>query len=147
MNMRATLDPYNKFGDPQHTALIDKMFGNAYDTVRYVAQNVHMLKYVAHNMEAIDKVARGMLTNRLVLAVAGEAGSVVQVPLPIDIPAMAVVASSVMLVTATGDMYSPDSGFFTTTIVAGKLLVNLKSNAPVALEGAVVRWFLQFMVA
>lgn len=147
MNMRAPLNPYNSFGDPQHTALIDKMFGNAYDTVRYVACNLKMLTYVAHNMEAINKVAQGMLTNRLVMGTSGQAGSTVQIPLPADVPATAVVSSSVLIATQTGDLYGPDSGFFTATIMAGKLNLTLKGAAPVALENASVRWFLQFMVA
>lgn len=42
-----------------HTTLVDKMVGTAYDVVRYVASNLDKIIYVSENMEAIHTAATG----------------------------------------------------------------------------------------
>lgn len=41
------------------TGLVDRVIGNAYEVVRYVASNMEKLLYIADNMEAIHTAATG----------------------------------------------------------------------------------------
>lgn len=54
--------PFNPQGDAN--TLIDKMIGNAYDIVKYVACYLREIRYVAENMEQVFIAANG---NRRVL--------------------------------------------------------------------------------
>ena len=52
--MRPVNNPYGGVNP-----LIDKMIGNAYDIVKYVAKYLREIRYVAENMETIFDVAHG----------------------------------------------------------------------------------------
>lgn len=52
--MRQVHDPYGGVNP-----LIDKMIGNAYDIVKYVARYLKEIRYVAENMEHVYDVAHG----------------------------------------------------------------------------------------
>jgi len=51
MGMRTVHDPY---GTP--AVLVDRMLGNAYEVVRFVAKNVEFVKHVSAHMEQIYRV-------------------------------------------------------------------------------------------
>jgi hypothetical protein len=55
MNMRTVFSPCGQ----NNTTLVDKMIGNAYEVVRYVAENMEKLLYIVDNMEAIHTAAGG----------------------------------------------------------------------------------------
>lgn len=62
--MRSTLHPYGGVNP-----LIDKMIGNAFDIVKYVACYLKEIRYVAENMEYVYVAANG---NRTVLSGEGD---------------------------------------------------------------------------
>lgn len=49
--------PHNPYGGVN--PLIDKMIGNAYDVVKYVARHLKAIRYVAENMERIYDAVHG----------------------------------------------------------------------------------------
>lgn len=53
MNMRTTLDPFGG-GAP----IVDKMLGNAYQTVRLVAQYIEEVRHVSHHMKNVYDVSQ-----------------------------------------------------------------------------------------
>lgn len=55
MGIRPTNDPYGGVNP-----LIDKMIGNAFDIVKYVAANLRTIRYVAENMETVFHAAQNM---------------------------------------------------------------------------------------
>ena len=60
--------------------MVDKMIGNAYDTVKSVADNLPLLEYLANNMEALIKIANDLSTTSIVLGIAGNPGETVNWP-------------------------------------------------------------------
>lgn len=52
--------PFNPYGGAN--PLIDKMIGNAYDIVKYVAKYLKEIRYVAENMEYVYVAANGNRT-------------------------------------------------------------------------------------
>lgn len=152
MNMRTVhdsrpgnvCDPYDGRG---HTGLIDKMIGNAFDVVRYVAEHLNVIRYVAANMEDIYQVATNLKRSVLIYNTTGEANTTKSVALPEGVTQAMVVASSVLVQDANGDLFGSDSGYFTATIQSGALRVFLKPGAPANLENAVIRWFLTYGAA
>lgn len=152
MNMRTVHDPRNGACDPYgdypngHASLVDKMIGNAYEVVRYVARHLDMIRYVGTNMEMVHEVASNLKTNGLVLGSVLGLNETASVPLPEGVTQEMVLSSSVMLVDLDGSLYGADSGYFTASIQTGALRVHLKPTAPLQLENAVVRWFLTYGV-
>lgn len=152
MNMRTVhdsrpgnvCDPYDGRG---HTGLIDKMIGNAYDVVKYVARHLDVIRYVATNMENIYVVATNLKRSVLVISETGLANTTKSVALPEGVTPAMVVASSVLVQDANGDLFGSDSGYFTASIQSGALRLFLKPDAPANLENAVIRWFLTYGVA
>lgn len=55
MGMRPMNDPYGG-----HAPLVDKLIGNAYDHVRFVAVNMPAIKHVSANLEAVYNVHSNM---------------------------------------------------------------------------------------
>lgn len=55
MGMRPTNDPYGG-----QAPLVDKLIGNAYDHVRFVAVNMPAIKHVSANLEAVYNVHSNM---------------------------------------------------------------------------------------
>ena len=64
MGLRTVNDPFGGT-DP----LVDKMIGNAYNTVRHVALNMAQIKHVSENLESIHDLAQ---IKDAVVAVAGQ---------------------------------------------------------------------------
>ena len=56
MSMRETfnflggLDPYRGGHDPQFAPMVDKMIGTAFPIVKYVAENMDAVRYLAENL-------------------------------------------------------------------------------------------------
>ena len=90
---RATTSPYG--GSSQ---MVDKMIGNAYDTVKDVADNLPLLEYLANNMEALIKIANDLSTTSIVLGIAGNPGETVQLALPTDVDQDTITSMSVLLI-------------------------------------------------
>lgn len=152
MNMRTVhdrgagnvCDPYDDRG---HTGLVDKMIGSAYDVVKFVARNLSVIRYVASNMETIYEVGQNLKTGGLVLGMTGLANETVSLALPEGVTPAMILTSSVIVETAAGDLYGTDSGYVTASIQAGALRVYLASNAPVAIQNAVFRWYITYGVS
>lgn len=72
--MRPVHDPYGGVNP-----LIDKMIGNAYDIVKYVARYLKEIRYVAENMQTVYNAAHG---GRTVVETLSTGSSPVYVPLP-----------------------------------------------------------------
>lgn len=152
MNMRTVHDPRNGVGDPYsdypngHASLVDKMIGNAYEVVRYVAKHLDMIRYVGSNMENIHEIATNLKTNGLVLGTVLGLNETASIAIPEGVSQASILSSSVMLVDLDGSLYGPDSGYFSASIQTGALRVFLHPDAPLQLENAVVRWFLTYGV-
>ena len=73
--MRNSMNPYGGVNP-----LIDKMIGNAYDIVKYVAKYLREIRYVAENMEYVYTAANG---NRAILTqLADGSGDPIIIALP-----------------------------------------------------------------
>ena len=73
--MRNSMNPYGGVNP-----LIDKMIGNAYDIVKYVAKYLREIRYVAENMEYVYTAANG---NRTILTqLADGSGDPIIIALP-----------------------------------------------------------------
>lgn len=71
--MRQVHDPYGGVNP-----LIDKMIGNAYDIVKYVARYLREIRYVAENMEYVYNAAH----NKKVVVEEQAQGNNLYIPLP-----------------------------------------------------------------
>ena len=103
--MRNAMNPYGGTGP-----LIDKMIGNAYDIVKYVAKYLKEIRYLAENMQYVYAAANG---NRVVFSLEGNGTTSLTIPVPLkgqDYDSMAAV--SVIAVGASGAIYTPGSGTF-----------------------------------
>lgn len=139
--MRAFNDPMGGT-DP----LVDKMIGNAYDTVALVAKNLQELLYLGQNMDDLSLIANSLRISTMVEGIAGQLGELVSIPLPVGIQQSKLQSSSVMVTALDGTIYTADSGYFTSYIKDGALKFAMKLMAPVDLIGAPVRWFVSYGV-
>lgn len=78
-NMRNVNDPYEC---RTHNTLVDKLIGNAFDVVRYVAMNMKEILYVAVNMENIYIVATNVRDNTVVVGIMPDTIAPVLLPYP-----------------------------------------------------------------
>lgn len=124
--------------------LVDKLIGNAYDVVKYVAHYVKEIRYVALNMADVHRVSQGMYENVLLIATIEALDTVVEIDLPEGVTALMLINSSVNVVTPTGDIYGDHSGSFTWFITGGKLQVTIPEGAPSDFIGSSIRWLLNW---
>lgn len=141
MGMRTVFDP---FGSP--ALLVDKMIGNEYDIVKFVAENMEFIRHVQANLEALVELANNLKTSGLLLGTTGLATEVTSIPLPEGVLQDHVLASSVLVVGKDGGLYGPDSGYFSVRIQGNALRVTMASTAPIHVQNATVRWFLTYGV-
>ena len=73
--MRPVNNPYGGVNP-----LIDKMIGNAYDIVKYVAKYLREIRYVAENMEYVYTAANGNRT--ILIQLADGSGDPITIALP-----------------------------------------------------------------
>ena len=103
--MRNSMNPYGGVNP-----LIDKMIGNAYDIVKYVAKYLKEIRYLAENMQYVYAAANG---NRVVFSLDGDGTASLTIPVPLagqDYSSIAAV--SVIAVGLSGAVYTPASGTF-----------------------------------
>ena len=145
---RATASPY-----AGSAPMVDKLIGNAYDTVKTVADKLSMLQYLADNMEALVLIANdlGITSNDLsitstVLGIAGQPGETTQLALPAGVAQDSITSTSVLLDDGVGGLYGFESNYFTFYILNGSLRLTMNPLAPPALAGASVRWSISHKV-
>ena len=138
---RATASPYG--GSAQ---MVDKMIGNAYDTVKLVADNLQLLEYLGNNMEALIKIANDLSTTSIVLGIAGNPGETTQLALPAGVDQDSVTAMAVLLDDGNGGLYGFESNHFTFYMLNGSLRLTMNPVAPQSLAGASVRWSISHKV-
>lgn len=104
--MRNAMNPYGGVNP-----LIDKMIGNAYDIVKYVAKYLKEIRYVAENMQYVYAAANG---NKVTFSGAGDGTTSLSVAIPLSIMDNYnddvfdnVFAVGVMAVTSSGMVYFP----------------------------------------
>lgn len=141
MAMRTVFDP---FGSP--TLLVDKMIGNEYDIVKFVAENMEFIRHVQANLEALVELSNNLKTSGLLLGTTGLATETTSIALPDGVLQEHVLASSVLVVGKDGGLYGPDSGYFDVRIQGSALRVTMASTAPLHVQNATIRWFLTYGV-
>lgn len=139
MGMRTVNDPCSS-----RAPLVDKLIGNAYEIVKYVAMNLTTIRYVAENMELVHQVGTNLKQTAVLNGTTGIAGATVSVALPTGVTAGQVIGSQVMIQTSEGDLYGDNSGHFTSNIQGGMLRLTLGMSAPAGLQSASFRWFLTY---
>lgn len=130
------------FNDPMGGTdlIIDKMIGNAYDTVALVAKNIALIQFLGENMDELTLIAKGLKTTTYVETVAGQIGELVSTVLPASIKVVDIKGFTVMLRDSTGSLFAGDSGLFNARIEAGTTKVVLMPSAPPSLIGSTVVW-------
>lgn len=107
--------------------LIDKMIGNAYDIVKYVAKYLKEIRYVAENMQYVYAAANG---SRLRYAVAGTGAAQLLIPLGPDFPHASIEGLSVVAVYNNTTLSFPGSNTFTYSIVGSNIVIDITSTDP-----------------
>lgn len=116
--MRQVHDPYGGVNP-----LVDKMLGNAYDIVKYVARYLKEIRYVAENMENVYNVAHGY---RKVVAVYAEGSSTLSIPLPVGVNQDNLEGVQVMALDSSENYFSgPDT--FNYGIQGNDLVISISS--------------------
>lgn len=123
---------------------IDKLIGNAYDVIKYVAYYVKEIQYVALNMADVNRVSQHMYENVLLEADVIEVDSTIEIDMPEGVTAAMVLNSSVIVVTELGDIHGPEVDKFSWVISDGTLTVTISANAPGTFVGATLRWLLNW---
>lgn len=121
MGMRNEMSPYGGVNP-----LIDKMIGNAYDIVKYVARYLKEIRYVAENMEYVYTAANG---NRTVLN--GVATSTtLSIPLPVGMITAKLEAVTVIATGSSGTLFFPAPNTFSFSIIGGNVVVAIAVTFP-----------------
>lgn len=126
------------------TPLVDRLIGNAFEVVKYVAQYVKEIRYVAFNMEHVYNVSRNLYEHIFLVQPIIALDSVVEIDLPVDVTPAMIINSSVNVLTAAGAIYGPSATTFTWIITGGKLVVTIPVDAPPAFVGADIRWLINW---
>lgn len=101
--MRTVHDPYGGVNP-----LIDKMIGNAYDIVKYVARYLKEIRYLAENMSTVYQAVHG---DKITLEGTGDGSSSLSIPLPDDLDPNSIINATAV----AGDgshLFFPGSGAF-----------------------------------
>lgn len=135
--MRNTLDP---FGGSD--TVVDKVIGNAYDVVLAVRMKLRELMFIVANMDSLMEIANNLKSTTVVSGISGVAGATTIIQLPLGMSPLKILSSTVMLADQFGNMYTPDSGYFTTLIQGGNLHVIMAPTAPIGAQNIPIRWFI-----
>ena len=119
--MNNSMNPYGGVNP-----LIDKMIGNAYDIVKYVAKYLREIRYVAENMEYVYTAANG--NARRLNATA--AGNTLLVPIPVDLDMTLLQAVTVMAVVNDTTYYFPAPDTFAFNVVTGNVAITIYNDVP-----------------
>lgn len=112
--------PHNPYGGVN--PLIDKMIGNAYDVVKYVASHLKAIRYVAENMETIHDAVHGYR-----FGVEGYAsGPTLVLNLPSDLDTYTI--QGLYVVAHEGGMvYTPGADTFNAGIDGTQLIISISN--------------------
>lgn len=132
MGMRPTFD----VGKCKHLMepMVDKTIGNAFKTV----------KYVADNMDSLLAYTPNPLKSALVTALTGAVGSQTTLPFPTGVGVREVRSFSVIVRGKSLQLYDLSSGHFTYQLLSNGLYLTLKPTAPTDLVGATILWDLSY---
>lgn len=134
---------FNPFGSNK-AILVDKMIGSAYDVVKLVAMNLAEILYVAQNLDTIQETLQNIRKERVINMSLVPSSGVMIVPLPADIQVEDISYFTVQIKTTTGDLYTPDSGYFKIRIVNDALEITVDPAASAAFVGATFLWSIVF---
>ena len=108
--------------------LIDKMIGNAYDVVKYVARYLKEIRYVAENMQHVFAAANG---NRIVLTGTATGASPLLIPLPEGSNVLDFQSVAVHALDMDYQMYFPGPDTFNYGVSGGNVVISIDpSNTP-----------------
>ncbi len=135
-------NPHDPFGGAD--TFVDKMIGNAYEVVKFVARHVKEIRYVAFNMEHIYRVSQNIYENILLTKPINALGATFEIDLPEGVIPLMVINSSVTVQTIAGTIYGPSADTFSWIIEDNKLKVTVSLSAPAGMVGANIRWLLNW---
>lgn len=125
MGIRPGSDPYGGVNP-----LIDKMIGNAYDIVKYVARYLKEIRYVAENMHLINEAVNGRVIS---ISVLNDGQS--QIAIELDETVAVEDIESISVITYnSGQVFTSSPETFTYNIDNGILLIH--AEGPVDLNYA-----------
>lgn len=114
--------PFNPYGGVN--PLIDKMIGNAYDIVKYVARYLKEIRYVAENMESIYDAVHGY---RYLLT--GNPGGSTSLALPLPGNVQAYNINSITVLAVNGDtLWTPGPDTFNFGIAGGQVVISIDDS-------------------
>ena len=119
--MRPVNDPYGGVNP-----LIDKMIGNAYDIVKYVARYLKEIRYVAENMEHVFIAANG---NRVMLSAEGNGSASLSITIPVSVGFSSIQDVSVIAISGS-NIYMPSPQTFNFSIANGKVDISIGNYVP-----------------
>ena len=117
--MRPVNNPYGGVNP-----LIDKMIGNAYDIVKYVARYLKEIRYVAENMEHVFIAANG---NRVILT-GTASGASLNIPLPNGL-VVADIQSITVQALDGGALFLPGSSTFSFGVFGGQVAITISNSS------------------
>lgn len=121
--MRNSMNPYGGVNP-----LIDKMIGNAYDIVKYVAKYLREIRYVAENMEYVYTAANG---NRTILTqLADGSGDPITIALPDGLTVGQIESINVTALYDDGVITMPAPDTFEFNVSGGNINIELISILP-----------------
>lgn len=139
MGMITTLDPYG--GKPP---IVDKMIGDAYDTVKHVYDHMEDVFAVAAAVKS-SNVGEPLLVQRGLLqtGATGLAGATIEIDFEdLGVVHTNILASHVRIIGNTsGELFFADSGYFTSKITSRGLSLTLDAAAPLEVRQAILQWF------
>lgn len=125
-----------------NASIVDRMIGNSYDVVKYVARYLKEIRYVAFNMEHIYRISQELRSNIKLKETITALDTTYTIPLPSKVSPQKVLASHVLVTTIDGEIYPEASNTFSWVIKNGLLHVKVSDVAPQSFLGSEIRWFL-----
>jgi len=118
------LNSFNPYGGVN--PLIDKVIGNAYEIVKYVARYLREIRYVAENMQYVFAAANG--NAHRAKATANSAS--LSIPLPATVDLALLQAVTVMANVGGGTYYFPGKDTFNFGISGGNVVISIGAVVP-----------------
>lgn len=123
--------------------LIDKMIGNAYDIVKYVARYLKEIRYCAENMQSIYTAANG---NKYVLE-AVAADTLLEIALPEELDISTITGITAIAIGGDGSIYLPGSDTFNFGVDGslGAVVISIiTAGTPLFLDTATYKVFINY---
>lgn len=125
--------PFNPYGGVN--PLIDKMIGNAYDIVKYVARYLKEIRYVAENMEHVYDAVHGY-RHHVEAWSQGYTTLTFQMPNSVSIESVTSIESVAI---NGGSVYLPGPDTYNLGVDYGTIVISINPNAPSNLRYALFR--------